>query len=187
VCRRVQLLALPPTESWTAAALSRSDLYTAAVLQHAALLLLLLVSDSTVLVLPTEAVPPSLLQLLHLLTSVHQALLQQLQQQPMPEPASEHKGPSIAQLLSSRQQPVQLHVALQVRAPWNVLLTLCPFVLLTLHSTSWAGQHLQGCLRVGLNWCRKVIFAVKSCAPAPSQHTCFNSSAHRAETIHVCL
>lgn len=174
----MQLLALPQTESYAAASSSRSDLYTAAVLQHAALLLLLLVSDSTVLVLPTDLVPPSLLQLLHLLTSVHQALLQQLQQQPVLEPASEHKGASIAQLLSSRQQPVQLHVALQVsRLQIGILMSKA--VLVCTCKAVWA----EGCPEM----VQKVIFAVQCSAPAtPSQHTCLNSSAHRAETTDVC-
>jgi hypothetical protein len=89
------------------------------VLQHAALLLLLLVSDSALLVLPADAVPPSLLQLLHTMAAVHQALLQSLSSQAGSSDADDEQGlqeaaGSIAKLLAGKQQPTQLHVALQV-------------------------------------------------------------------------
>jgi hypothetical protein len=81
-------------------------------MQHAALLLLLLISDIAVLVLPSEAVPPALLELLHVLDTVYKAILKQLhgrQQQDAPDGVS-----GLAQLLKSRPQPVQLHIAMQV-------------------------------------------------------------------------
>jgi hypothetical protein len=58
---------------------SRPQLYTAAVLQHAALLLLLLVSDGLLLLIPSATVPANVLQALHVLARVKQLLLQQLQ------------------------------------------------------------------------------------------------------------
>jgi hypothetical protein len=58
-------------------------------------------------------VPPALLQLLHLLNSVHQALLQQHKQGQQHGAAG--SSSALSQLLSARQQPVQLHIALQVR------------------------------------------------------------------------
>jgi hypothetical protein len=77
----VQLLGLSPTCSSSSSKqqLSRSQLYTSAVLQHAALLLLLLVSDGLLLLTLAASVPATVLQALHVLTKVKQLLLQQLQ------------------------------------------------------------------------------------------------------------
>jgi hypothetical protein len=64
-----------------------------------------------VLILPTDAVPPVLLQLLHLLATVHQALLQQLRQQ---QQGAGGTGSALCKLLAGRKEPVQIHIALQV-------------------------------------------------------------------------
>eukprot|EP00878_Enallax_costatus_P023124 GHUV01024585.1.p1 GENE.GHUV01024585.1~~GHUV01024585.1.p1 ORF type:complete len:539 (+),score=217.03 GHUV01024585.1:139-1755(+) len=80
----VQLLALAPPH-WhpqhqppesQPPGLSRGQVYAATVLQHAAFLLLLLVSDSLLLLIPSPAVPDHVLQLLHALPKVRQQLLQ---------------------------------------------------------------------------------------------------------------
>lgn len=85
------------------------------------MLLLLLISDTAVLVLPSEAVPPALLQLLHVLDTVYKAILKQplhgRQQQQQQDAAD-----GLAQLLKSRQQPVQLHIALQVTGSYPMRL-----------------------------------------------------------------
>lgn len=115
--RRVQLLGLQAVSTPPATS-ARSALYTAAVLQHAALLLLLLVSNSAVFVLPTEGVSPTLLQLLHLLSTVYHALIR--------DGSGQADTSALAQLLAGRQQPVQLHIALQVITPTHSLAMMAP-------------------------------------------------------------
>lgn len=132
--RRVQLLGL---QAVSTAPSARSAVYTAAVLQHAALLLLLLVSDSAVFVLPTEAVSPALLQLLHLLATVHHALIRQQQ-----DSSGQADTSALAQLLAGRQQPVQLHIALQVITPTQCL---APTHMACIHKSTG----------VVLVWCRR--------------------------------
>lgn len=138
---RVQLLGLLPAHSSNQQP-SRPQLYTAAVLQHAALLLLLLVSDGLLLLVPSASVPASVLQALHVLARVKQQLQQQLiilqrverlqqksaqkqdsrdrqQGQAVGSLGSEGHGAGVQQyerLLQLLQQkpPTQLHVVLQV-------------------------------------------------------------------------
>lgn len=141
---RAQLLALQSAADFPQSSVSRSALYTAALLQHAALLLLMLVSESAVLVLPSDRVPPALLQLLHLLNSVYQALLQQHKQQQ--QHAATGSSSAFSQLLSAKQQPVQLHIALQVRDVCVLRMqpaVAAPCLLLGRFSLSWWHSALQ--------------------------------------------